>query len=578
MIRIIVVSYILILFNFNIGKCQSLLTPFELDSNKTATYQECIDFYKTLARKSSMIHVLSGGHSDVSFPIHIVVIDKDGLTDPKEIRNKKRSIILINNGIHPGEPEGIDASMIFARKMVLDKASLAYLNRVTIIIIPIYNIGGSLLRNSTSRVNQNGPMAYGFRGNRQNLDLNRDFIKCDSKNAKTFSNIFNQWNPDILIDNHTSDGADYTYNITLLASQRNKLNVILGDYMYNKFIPSIYASMNLLNEPLVPYVNVEDIPDHGIYDFMDSPRFSSGYAAIHNSFAFMIETHMLKSYHLRVKATITLMQQFMYYASSHAQEIIDTRADAFKYDLHLKVFPISWKFDETQYDSIWFSGYEAEYKPSQIHSSNRLIYNRTRPYVKKIPFYNKYVPQIKVEKPKFYIIPQSYDRVIELLKINGVKMTKLNVDTMIFGSFYKILHYKTTDLPYENHYLHSKIEVEKINMKYPYFKGDYLIHTDQNNIRFIIETLEPQAPDSYFAWNYFDGILMRKEYFSDYLFEDKAYQLLEENAELRNLFNQYINSDSLSTKNLSDRLEFIYNHSVYCEPYFNIYPVGRIEY
>jgi hypothetical protein len=157
-------------------------------------------------------------------------------------------------------------------------------------------------------------------------------------------------------------------------------------------------------------------------------------------------------------------------------------------------------------------------------------------------------------------------------------MTKLNVDTMIFGSFYKILHYKTTDLPYENHYLHSKIEVEKINMKYPYFKGDYLIHTDQNNIRFIIETLEPQAPDSYFAWNYFDGILMRKEYFSDYLFEDKAYQLLEENAELRNLFNQYINSDSLSTKNLSDRLEFIYNHSVYCEPFFNIYPVGRIEF
>ena len=403
MIRIIVVSYIMILFNFNIGRGQSFLTPFELDSNKTATYQECIDFYRTLARKSNMIHVLAGGPSDVSFPIHIVVIDKDGLIHPKDIRNKKRSIILINNGIHPGEPEGIDASMIFARKMVLDKGSLAYLNKVSIIIIPIYNIGGSLLRNSTSRVNQNGPLAYGFRGNRQNLDLNRDFIKCDSKNAQTFSIIFNHWNPDLLIDNHTSYGADYTYNITLLASQRNKLNVFLGDYMYNKFIPSIYASMNLLNEPLVPYVNVEDIPDHGIYDFMDSPRFSSGYAAIHNSFAFMIETHMLKSYHLRVKATITLMQQFMYYASTHAQEIIDARADAFNYDQHLKIFPISWKFDETQHDSIWFNGYEAEYKPSQIHSSNRLIYNRTRPYVKKIPFIINMHPRLKLKNQNFIL-------------------------------------------------------------------------------------------------------------------------------------------------------------------------------
>ena len=53
-------------------------------------------------------------------------------------------------------------------------------------------------------------------------------------------------------------------------------------------------------------------------------------------------------------------------------------------------------------------------------------------------------------------------------------------------------------------------------------KGDWYIPMNQVANRFLIETLEPQAEDSYFAWNYFDAILGQKEGYSAYAFEDIA--------------------------------------------------------
>jgi len=107
------------------------------------------------------------------------------------------------------------------------------LDKVVIVAIPVYNVDGCLNRGSYSRANQDGPESYGFRGNARNYDLNRDFVKCDSRNARTFNQIFRTWNPDIFVDNHTSNGADYQYVMTLIATQHNKLEAPLGEFLQN---------------------------------------------------------------------------------------------------------------------------------------------------------------------------------------------------------------------------------------------------------------------------------------------------------------------------------------------------------
>ena len=288
---------------------------------ETATYFEAIDWYKQLDKKSPIVFVKEFGITDAGYPLHLVMISNDGKFDAAQWHAQHKVVLLINNGIHPGEPDGIDASMLLVRDIVNHKIAIP--NNVALAFIPVYNIGGSLNRGGSTRVNQNGPAAYGFRGNAQNLDLNRDFTKCDTREAKTFTQIFHLIEPDILIDNHVSDGADYQYTMTLITSQYDKLGKDLGKYVQSNFEPQLYQNMNEKGWDMTPYVNFEtDGPEAGMQMFYDPPRFSSGYAALFQTPGFMPETHMLKPYADRVKATYSLMQTFISTAGKNAESLL----------------------------------------------------------------------------------------------------------------------------------------------------------------------------------------------------------------------------------------------------------------
>jgi Zinc carboxypeptidase len=208
---------------------------------ESATYFEAIDWYKNLDKISTKVLVKEMGMSDAGYPLHLVLVSNDGKIDAAQWHKQNKAVILINNGIHPGEPDGIDASMMLVRDIVINKVKLP--DNVALAFIPVYNIGGCLNRNSYSRANQNGPLEYGFRGNAQNLDLNRDFTKNDSKESKSFVQIFHLLDPDILIDNHVSDGADYQHTMTLLTTQYDKLGAGLGGWLKENFEPQLYKGM-----------------------------------------------------------------------------------------------------------------------------------------------------------------------------------------------------------------------------------------------------------------------------------------------------------------------------------------------
>ncbi|MEM8907490.1 MAG: M14 family zinc carboxypeptidase, partial [Bacteroidota bacterium] len=219
-------------------------TPFEQNNNTTATYHEAIAFYQNLAASYSQLELKTYGATDSGHPLHLAILSKDEDFDPESIRRKGKNVLLINNAIHPGEPCGVDATMLFLRDLLTQKERQTLLEKTVIIAIPVYNIGGALNRNSTTRANQNGPASYGFRGNARNLDLNRDFIKCDSRNAQTFNQLFNEWNPTIFVDNHTSNGADYQYTMTLIATQHSKLSPPLATYLQESLLPRLYREMD----------------------------------------------------------------------------------------------------------------------------------------------------------------------------------------------------------------------------------------------------------------------------------------------------------------------------------------------
>ena len=551
-------------------------TPFEKNNQTTTTYLEAVDFYQKLALAFPQLQVSEWGMTDAGFPLHTVVLSKNEIFDPTELRRQNKRILLINNAIHPGEPEGVDATMMLLRDLLQKPEFQPLLEKIVVVAIPFYNIGGGLNRGCCSRANQNGPQEYGFRGNAKNLDLNRDFIKCDSKNAQTFARIFNHWQPDVFIDNHTSNGADYTYTMTLLATQPDKLGPVLGPYLRNEMLPRLYAGMAALNQEMCPYVNVwGSTPDEGIPGFYDSPRYGSGFGAAHHCLSFVPETHMLKPFPQRVQATYNFMEVMLRTLSEEAEKIGQLRQAAIQQAMVQRTFPLDWRLDDSQADSIVFKGYAAKYKPSEVTGLDRLWYDRSAPWVKNIPYWNTFVPKVEIEKPKAYIIPQAYAEVIERLQLNGVQLRRLTGDVEPEVEMYRIKNFETRNA-YEGHYLHYNVEVEKLVVPGHFHKGDYVAFTDQPAVRFLIETLEPQAVDSYFTWNFFDGILGQKEYFSDYVFEDIAAAFLKENPKVKEELEARRQADPEFAKSKWMQLGFVYERTPYFEPTLNLYPVGRL--
>jgi hypothetical protein len=495
--------------------------------------------------------------------------------DFEKLRENNR-IILINNGIHPGESDGIDATMLLYRDIVQGKIEAP--KNTVLVTIPIYNVGGSLNRNSGTRTNQNGPKAYGFRGNARNYDLNRDFIKSDTKNARAFAEIFHLVQPDVFIDNHVSNGADYQYTLTHLFTQHNKLGGKLGNYLHTEMMPKLEQKLEAKSWDITPYVNVFNrTPESGFSQFMDSPRYSTGYTTLFNTLGMMVETHMLKPYKQRVEGTYELMKSMIEITEEQGDKISELRKAQAKTWSVGKTYPLAWAIDTTQSSTLKFKGYEGEMIPSELTGAKRLKFDKSKPFTKDVTYQNYFKPTEEVTIPSAYIIPQGWHTIIDLLKLNNVEFTQIENDTTLTVESYKIDVYDTRKNAYEGHYQHYNTKVKSSEETLSFRQGDYIVKTNQKAMRYLLETLEPTAPDSFFNWNFFDTILQQKEGFSPYVWEDKAQQFLKAHPKLRIEYNIKVSYDEDFANNWYAQLDWIHKKSKNYEKAHLQYPVYRIK-
>jgi hypothetical protein len=571
--RLSIFLLVFVLSNFT---CLAQPIPFEKgNGNQSSSYTDCISWYQQLAKSSARVRIDSVGRTDIGKPLHQVVIST-GAFDPAAARQAGKAVVLINNGIHPGEPEGIDASMRLARDLVRDPQMQTLLQQLVVVIVPVYNVGGALMRNSFTRANQNGPEHYGFRGNARNLDLNRDFVKLDSENSKALVQLYRRWDADLYLETHTTNGADYQHVMTLIETQKDKLRPEISAWMHGSFTPALYAGMEKAGMPMCPYVNTKgELPESGLQGFLETPRYGSGYVATHHTPGYVLETHMLKSFKQRYEATYSLLRLALEQAAAQHQALLAARAAAKKACAQAERLALNWKLEEAVVDSFYFRGYTARYKKSEVHGHDRLYYNRTAPWEANIPYQNTFVGIDSTSKPRFYLIPQAWQEVIARLALNGVVMQPLQRDSMFNVERYLIEEYKTSNRVYEGHFYHNQLKLLPLQQQRLYRKGDVLVPLGHATDRFVMEVLEPVAVDSYFRWNFFDSVLQRKEYFSSYVFEDTAAELLRNDPELRAAYEDWKSTQAADRSPWND-LYFIYSRSPLAEPDFMMYPVARI--
>ncbi|MES2902057.1 MAG: M14 family zinc carboxypeptidase [Pseudomonadota bacterium] len=554
-----------------------LKTPYEQgNGNQTTTWAECIAWYEDLAgRFPSILKFEVVGQSDAGLPIHAGVISADGVFDRARIKADSRPVFFNNNGIHPGEPEGIDACMALVRDFCLEPARLAALGKTVFLFVPLYNVDGSINRNNTSRVNQDGPEQFGFRGNARHLDLNRDFIKCDSLTAQVFNKLFTAWDPDVMVDTHTSNGADYSYTMTLIHTQADKLGGALGAFLTDTMLPHMFSDMERRGWPTCPYVNpVRDCPDHGIAEFLETPRFSTGFAALHHTIGFMPETHMLKPFADRYESMRQLVECALDFTVAHAATIMQLRRAARDEGKSRREWPIHWAMDEGHRSSFRFRGYEARYSASALGNYTRLSYDRSAPFERDIPYFNSFPADITVSVPRAYVLPQAWRQAVERLQWNGVTMERIESDRQLEVQYYHIKSVSSRANAYEGQMFLDDVQLEKRTAMVTLRAGDWWIPLDQDQARYAIETLEPQGHDSFFRWGFFNSVLEKKEAYSDYVFEDHAMELLRSEPGLKEKFEAWKAAHPELLSNQSAVLDFIFtNCQRYAEPEWRRYPV-----
>lgn len=551
----------------------SLLSLSQFSGNQTPTYPNLVRYYDSLA-KSGKVELYNMGLSDYGLPIYLCVLNGKGDSLKTFAAAKKETTVFINNGIHPGEPDGINACGMLTQDYISGKLNLD--KNVIFAFILCYNVGGAMNRGTHSRANQVGPEEYGFRGNARNLDLNRDFIKMDSENAFTFARIFQALDPDLFIDTHVSNGADYQHTLTLIYPLKERQQAALRKLTVENFIPEMRENLKKLKIDVVPYVEtVEDVPDKGLEAFNDLPRYAMGYASLFHCLSITTETHMLKAFEDRVRATYHYLNTSVEWVRKNRSELELSRAMARNLYNYQPFF--TYNYERTDYkDSLWFKGFTYTYKKSKVTGLDRLFYDRTKPFERYVPFYNQYIAKDSVKIPAFYIVGAQEKGVLQRLKQNGILYKTVQQDSLIRLTCLRVEDFSNGNKPYEGHFLHRKIQVNEEEIEFRLKKGDVVIPTHQERRFFICSVLEPEAEDSYFAWNFFDSYVQQKEYFSSYVFEEIAEDLLKKDPILKSDFERKHAEDAKFAASQWDQLYFIYKRSPYFEPSFMRLPVFKV--
>lgn len=542
---------------------------------KSPRYAETVDYCRRLEQASPWISVSSFGKSPQGRDLILVVASKEKIGQAKDARASGKAIVLIQNGIHAGEIDGKDACLMLLRDIAVTKEKEALLNNVILLVIPIYNVDGHEQFGPYNRINQNGPEEMGWRVTAQNLNLNRDFMKADAPETQAWLRMFNEWLPDFFIDVHVTDGADYQHIVTYGVEKHQNIAEPIRSWVKNRYLPMI-SSVRTNGIPVAPYISLRNSenPPEGLENGVAPPRLSTPYVAIQNRPALLIETHMLKNYRARVEGTYQVLLsnlEFMNREFRSLREAVDKTDQNTVTGLQYPL-PVRFETVDVPNGTFHYLGYKQVNAQSEISGRTWIQYSN-EPFEIDIPFYDSIKVTKTIDPPKGYLIPPQWEEVTRRLLLHGVKVERLEKATVIDVEVYRLSNPKWQQNPYEGR--HSlTFTTERFAEKREFPAGTAIVRLNQRTARVAIHALEPEAPDAFVNWGFFDAIFEQKEYAESYVMERTARDMLAADTALRKEYEARVSTDSLFAKDPFARMNFFYQHSPYRDKEIGVYPIA----
>jgi murein tripeptide amidase MpaA len=555
-----------------------LVTDFEKSGGKDSPdYAHVLDYVQRLDKASPWVRVESYGRSPEGRDMQVLIVDSHGRFSPAKAHSGENVVVLIQAGIHSGEIDGQDAGLMLVRAMAVDKTLAPLLDHVTLLFIPMFNIDGHERRSAYNRPNQNGPAVQGFRANATNLNLNRDYMKADTPEMRAWLSLFNKWQPDFFFDCHVTDGADYRYVVTYTAEVWASTDSSVAAWTRG-YLKALEPRMAQAQMPLCPYANFrkDNDPKSGIKAGPSTPRFSTGYCALRDRPAVLIETHMFKDYATRVKGTYEMLRASLEVINAEHAALRDViaGADARAAALEKKTLPLSFDVAYTDSTMIDFLGFDYYSDTSDI-TGGKWVHFTDKPVTMRIPYFSTQQVTAQAVVPAAYIVPAAWTVVIDRLVAHGVRFTRLDRPITMDVATYRFSNAVWEQKPFENHHA-VKYSLTPVVEKMTFAPGSVVVDTAQPLARVAVNLLEPAAPDALVRWGYMDSCFEQKEYFENYQLEKVIRKMLADSPQLAADFQQAKADTALA--NHPDKIRrWFYERSPWYERTAGLYPIGRIE-
>ena len=483
----------------------------------TSTCADVAAFIRDLQKLSPLVRVETIATTTEGRDVPLLVIGKPVPRDPLALRYDKRIVVYFQANIHAGEVEGKEATLMLARDILLDP-KLPYLDKIVLLVAPLFNADGNDKMDPRNRMGQVGPeKGSGVRSNGQSLDLNRDAMKLESPEMRGLvRNVLLRWDPVLLVDCHTTDGSYHQEPVTYSWPLCPNGDPAVLKYARDKMMPAIDATLEKKYGTLsVPYGDPMDFKDmeKGWRTFGHEPHYMTNYIGLRNRLSILDENYNYADFKTRVHGNYHLLKAILDYCAGNAAELQKLAAEADlrtvqsglaptevdTFGLAIDVQPLPGKLS--------ILGYEMEAPPAPAEGTAPGPFPRMRPTDRPktytMPYYADFVAKRSVRLPYAYLIPLAGTDVPDKLRQHGLAVERLTAPATLEVEAFRLKEIKGADRLYQGHRTNT-VKGDAAVEKREFPAGTFLVRMAQPLGHLAAYLLEPESDDGLLFWNFFD--------------------------------------------------------------------------
>ena len=555
-------------------------TPAEASGYaRTPRYAETMAYFERLDAASDKVTMLAFGTSPQGRAMQAVIVSSEGVATPEAAQATGKPVVFIQAAIHPGENEGKDVLMALVRDLAISGKHAELVDEAVLVLVPIFNVDGHERFGPFNRINQNGPEAMGWRATAQNLNLNRDYAKIDAPEMQAWMRLWHAWNPDLLIDLHNTNGADYQYAMTWAFEAAQNIEAPLIDWQRRAFDGVVKPALAAQGWPVAFYVSLKDGTNlrAGLVEGASGPRFSVGYAAAVNRPGLLVETHMLKDFRTRAAVNEALLVEILRMLGKEGEALqqANAQADGARFAEGSAV-PLAFGLADAT-ETIDFLGYADSRSESGVSGGTWVRYDTTKPETLRVPVQRIVTVTAEAPAPAAYVVPPQWTSVLDRLRLHGIAMSRLAEAATIDAGRYRFGKVTWAARPFEGRHVIVELEQTLETGAQTIPAGSWLVPMDQPKARLAALLLEPASPDSFLRWGFFDAIFEEKEYAEPRVMEAMAREMMAKDPALKAEFEAKLATDPAFAADTRQRLRFFYQRTPYFDSEFSRYPVLRLD-